>query len=1088
MLIDHDELEIIFGTSTYRRGRRYYADGKVLELEISHEGASIRRLSAVVSGSGRNRYHTVVSVDAFQPGAARTLCSCPVGHRCKHAVAVVMAANSEQEQESLTAWQAPSDSMFHEWLKELQSLEQPKSASNDQLLYVLGKHRWSDKITVSCLKARRLKSGRPGKGKAVMPWARPDLERNPPAYIQDGDMEALCWARGLPGSNGENASLAHVSGAHFLEAAVRTGRLFWESPDHPPLQKSDDLDVNIRWIRSGADQWQLDLADVPDDITILPTSPLWYLNTLQQTVGRVQTAVRPETLAHLLEAPPISARALTNQLPVMQSLLQNLGIGLPDGIEAPTEIHGQPVPVLQLYTMPDPRPGSASLPDQKPLKVARLRFDYQDKLLAPHQDEGDTPVQLTIEDKHWLIHRDIGFEASCEEPLHDFLFLFELDPVWAETLPDDMALDHTLYGEDQWLDFLAWRLPELQHAGWRIEMDDTFDLPVIEAADWYGHSETVSENGWFDIEFGIEQDGHRINLIPLLQQGLQHIGIPETNSEGELQLPESLWLHDGESLIRVPAERVRPMLETLIRLFRGGQREGRLRLPKLDAARLIGSTSADWEDSDTLKALGEKLENFNGLDDVPVPQGLNAELRHYQQDGLNWLQFLRQYGLGGILADDMGLGKTLQTLAYLMTEKEAGRLTYPALVVCPTSVIPNWKAEARRFTPELSVQVIHGPDRHKAFSTTSEMDLVISSYPLLQRDAKHHQTQLYSAVFFDEGQNLKNPKTAAAKAARALQATNKFVLTGTPMENHLGELWALFDLVLPGYLGSEREFRELYRNPIEKSGSREHHHYLIRRIRPFLLRRTKDQVTPELPEKTEMVKLVELTPAQKDMYETIRASMDKKIRQLMENKGVARSQIEILEALLKLRQICCHPDLLKSQSKPLPSAKLDYLLGMVTELLEEGRRIIIFSQFTSMLALIETELEKRGLQALKLTGQTRDRETPVQQFQAGEVPLFLISLKAGGAGLNLTAADCVIHYDPWWNPAVEQQATDRAWRIGQDKPVFVYRLICEGTVEERMQALQRRKSQLAEGVYGNTETFSAALTAEDVNVLFQPVG
>jgi len=586
------------------------------------------------------------------------------------------------------------------------------------------------------------------------------------------------------------------------------------------------------------------------------------------------------------------------------------------------------------------------------------------------------------------------------------------------------------------------------------------------------------------VELGIDHEGVQIDLIPLLHQALAYLPAqPEGEEASADNLPETLWLHNGETLIRVPSERIRPLAQTLLSIL-GRESDGTLRLPRLDAAQVMGNTRADWDSSGELKALGEKLTDFQALEEVQPPKELNARLRPYQQDGLNWLQFLREFRLGGILADDMGLGKTLQTLACIQSEKSEGRLKAPALVVCPTTLIANWQSEAKKFTPGLRLLVIHGPRRKPLFDQVAEADLVITSYPLIPRDIERHKEQSYSLAFFDEAQYLKNPATALARAARKLPAENCIALTGTPMENHLGELWSLFDLILPGYLGDQKAFRAEYRKPIEQNGDASRQARLSRRVRPFMLRRTKDQVTPELPEKTEIIRHVELNREQRDLYETVRASMDKRIRELLASKGAARSQIEILDALLKLRQICCHPALLNSETNA-GSAKMDYLLEMIKELLEEGRRIILFSQFTSMLALIEQALKTAGIRYEKLTGQTRDRATPVKHFQNGESPVFLISLKAGGTGLNLTAADCVIHYDPWWNPAVEQQATDRAWRIGQDKPVFVYRLISEGTVEERIQALQARKSQLADGLYGKSETFATALTAEDITVLFE---
>ena len=310
------------------------------------------------------------------------------------------------------------------------------------------------------------------------------------------------------------------------------------------------------------------------------------------------------------------------------------------------------------------------------------------------------------------------------------------------------------------------------------------------------------------------------------------------------------------------------------------------------------------------------------------------------------------------------------------------------------------------------------------------------------------------------------------------------------MENHLGELWSLFDFLMPGLLGDERQFRNLFRNPIEKFGDKDRSHSLTRRIAPFLLRRTKGEVAKELPPKTEILRSVELAGSQRDLYESIRLAMHEKVQREINQKGMARSHIIILDALLKLRQACCDPRLLKLDAAKAvtQSAKLESLMDMLPELIEEGRRVLLFSQFTSMLALIEAELRKVDLEYVLLTGDTTDRATPVQRFQNGAVPLFLISLKAGGTGLNLTAADTVIHYDPWWNPAVENQATDRAHRIGQDKPVFVYKLITLGTVEEKIMAMQTRKKELADSLFDPEAKNGPQLTADDLSALFEPLG
>jgi SNF2 family DNA or RNA helicase len=434
----------------------------------------------------------------------------------------------------------------------------------------------------------------------------------------------------------------------------------------------------------------------------------------------------------------------------------------------------------------------------------------------------------------------------------------------------------------------------------------------------------------------------------------------------------------------------------------------------------------------------------------------------------------------------MGLGKTVQVLAHLAVEKAAGRLDRPCLVVAPTSLMPNWRAEAAAFTPQLAVVVQHGADRKDIFASLGAYDLVLTTYALLARDIDVLAEQKWHMVIADEAQFVKNPATAAAKALRRLDTRHRLALTGTPLENHLGELWALFDFVSPGFLGDGKSFAKTWRAPIEKRGDAARQKMLARRVRPFLLRRAKADVAADLPLKTEIVESIALGQAQRGLYDGIRLAMHKKLREAIAAKGLRRSRIELLDALLKLRQACCDPRLVKSAAPAGPkagSAKLERLMEMVPALIDEGRRILLFSQFTSMLDLIEAELAATKIKFVRLTGETRDRATPVRQFQQGLVPLFLISLKAGGTGLNLTAADTVIHYDPWWNPAVEAQATDRAHRIGQDKPVFVHKLVALDTIEVKMAELKARKQALADGLFDPEGGGALDISEDDVEFL-----
>ena len=385
--------------------------------------------------------------------------------------------------------------------------------------------------------------------------------------------------------------------------------------------------------------------------------------------------------------------------------------------------------------------------------------------------------------------------------------------------------------------------------------------------------------------------------------------------------------------------------------------------------------------------------------------------------------------------------------------------------------------------------VLHGGERADNFDQIATTDIVLTSYPLLVRDfdelSKHH----WHALVLDEAQYIKNPKAVSSHCACKLKAAHRVCLSGTPMENHLGELWSLMRFLMPGFLADEKTFNNFIRKPIERDHSENAQLALNRRVSPLILRRTKDQVATELPEKTTLIHGIDLTAKQTDLYESVRAAMDKRVRDAISDKGLAKSHIIVLDALLKLRQICCHPQLLKSEAaqRVLESAKLEYLTQeLLPTLLEEGRRILIFSQFTSMLALIEEHLDMEQIPFLKLTGQTKERANLVKKFQSGEVPVFLISLKAGGTGLNLTAADTVIHYDPWWNPAAENQATDRAHRIGQTKPVFVHKLVCRGTIEDRILELQKHKSALVEALLSE-ETTKLKIDADTLSHLLSPL-
>jgi SNF2 family DNA or RNA helicase len=461
-------------------------------------------------------------------------------------------------------------------------------------------------------------------------------------------------------------------------------------------------------------------------------------------------------------------------------------------------------------------------------------------------------------------------------------------------------------------------------------------------------------------------------------------------------------------------------------------------------------------------------------------------LRPYQLAGVAWLDLLREAGFGGILADDMGLGKTVQILALLAMEKERRPESGPTLVVAPTSLMENWSREAGRFAPNLKVLVLHGLGRKQLFDAIPEHDLVLTTYPLIARDHAVLLSRDWHMAVLDEAQVIKNPAAATSRWLGGIKAAHRFCLTGTPMENHLGELWSLMNFVNPGYLGDKTTFTRTWRTAIEKRGDQARAAALRQRVKPFLLRRTKAEVATELPAKTEIVEKIPLEGKQREIYDAVRVSMAAKVRQAIAARGLARSHIVVLEALLRMRQACCDPQLLKLDDNVVrPSAKLERLVEMVSELLSEGRKIIVFSQFTAMLEIIRARFDAAEVRYSLLTGETRNRKQAIDRFQESKSDVFLVSLKAGGVGLNLTAADTVIIFDPWWNPAVEEQAIDRAYRIGQNKAVFVYRLMAADTIEEKMDDLKARKRALADGLYDREGRLGAALTEQDVDALFE---
>ncbi len=606
-------------------------------------------------------------------------------------------------------------------------------------------------------------------------------------------------------------------------------------------------------------------------------------------------------------------------------------------------------------------------------------------------------------------------------------------------------------------------VPALAAAGWAVEVAGRRYRPAGSVA-W----NVTSGIDWFELSGTIDFGGVTAEMPALL----------EALARGE----RSVELSDGSVGILPEgfAEQFEPMA-ALATKHDGRLRYGRIQVALLDAL-LAGQPRSQVDEA--FEKIREELSRGERPEAEDEPEGFHGTLRHYQREGLGWLSFLERMGLSGCLADDMGLGKTIQVLGMLVrrqaTIREQGISHRPTLVIVPKSLVFNWIEEARKFAPGLRVLNHTGNARLDESGSLEDWDLILTTYGTLRRDIVRHRETEFDYVVLDEAQSIKNAGSQAAKACRLLKARHRLALTGTPVENHIGELWSIFEFLNPGQLGSASRLRQFLAGGHGRGAAE----VVARAVRPFLLRRTKAQVLSDLPEKTEQTIFCELGEAQRKAYDDLREHYRLELSGRIGRMGMGKSRIAVLEALLRLRQTACHPGLVDPKLIDDPGAKLETLLEQLDEVLAEGHKVLVFSQFTSFLAILRRQLDARSIPYEYLDGKTTDRQARVAHFQEDpECRLFLVSLKAGGQGLNLTAADYIYILDPWWNPAVEAQAVDRAHRIGQTRRVFAYRLIARDTVEEKILALQDRKRELAESIVRADESLITSLTADDVEML-----
>ena len=630
--------------------------------------------------------------------------------------------------------------------------------------------------------------------------------------------------------------------------------------------------------------------------------------------------------------------------------------------------------------------------------------------------------------------------------------------------------------EDKIFDFVNSVIPKLQEHS-QVYYSESFKaLSFKRLPSFSGFLRLNSINGFLEFNFNIE--GVERNELASIFESIR-------------QKKKYFRLKDG-AFLPLDAQRLVNMAEILEQLDLSSSdiEKEFIQLPKYRALYIDNilkeSGMKFFERNTALKELIHDIQD-PAETEYKVPGSIRGTLRDYQKLGFKWMKTLSHYGLGGILADDMGLGKTLQVITLLELDKQLAGEHRPSLVIVPTSLIYNWCAEVQKFAPGLTFTAVTGnkPERQELIQEGVKTDLIITSYALIRRDIEDYLKYSFNYCILDEAQHIKNPLSQAAKAVKQLSSEHRLALTGTPMENNLTELWSVFDFILPGYLGSHTRFSQRFEVPISK-GDNTCLESLGRQLRPFILRRLKQDVLKELPEKIEHVIEAELTPEQKKLYVAFLEQARGELFSEIKERGFERSQIKILSVLTRLRQLCCHPSLFV-ENYTGDSGKLQLLKEVVEDSLNAGHRILLFSQFTSMLAIIKNWLEEVGVRYLYLDGSTPagERMRLVRSFNEGDGSIFLLSLKSGGTGLNLTGADTVIHYDPWWNPAVEDQATDRAYRIGQTKTVHVMKLVTHGTIEDKILMLKERKKQLVDAVIQSGETLLTKMSQQELLELFE---
>ncbi len=1114
----------MFKKRTFYKGESCFHQNRVLYRDVDPDGS----VYAEVSGSNGDSYELEVNL-TFGPGgrlfSLNGTCSCPVAYNCEHVVAATLSALPE-----LTG-RCTSDPLsgVRTWLQmspkrdgtadgSRRHVTGASGATGERLVYVI-RNSQEGPAEIVPFRAYIKKNGEFGVNSREYRYASNAVTPKS-AFLTVEDIGLLAKLS-LFTQQGRYMNSGYMPEADelgdFVREVVETGRAYGGELKGPALSWASPRKASVGWSHNRDGTQTVSFSDAADpSISFLRFPVPMYLDSGSGKIGKAETGVDRKTLSWLSAAPavpPESAHAVAKRL-------SGLGKQVPPPkVREIKEIKGlEPVPSLRFYgqhveerLMRSARRGKRyqHLPPPTRYPCVDLALSYEDFGKVAKPGIGSRTFRSVGSDEILVIHRDKRREQDILQRLKDEAILYRGGPPrvavddynHADCLHEaDIVFPPASDGapEDRLLGlmFASHVVPRLRDEGWKVEIDDSWPFDIHDGPVTFSTSLERSgdvENDWFSFSLKLEADGQEVEFVPLILEVIESLPLDEFGALREGDEVEDLLaglvyyvaLPSG-SHVMVEGERIAPFVEAFLEaqgLF-GFHAAEATRATELASA--LEGSGAVWKGGKEILQLGERLRVLSNAPEARPPAALNGELRPYQKVGYGWLRALSESGFGGALSDDMGLGKTVQALAllaHLHLERNTDR---PSLLIVPTSLIGNWQREIARFVPDLKSLVLHGPGRRALFEKIPDHHLIITTYPLIIRDHGYLFKHGFELAILDEAQNVKNPAAATSKRIREIDARYRLALTGTPMENNLEELWALYDWLIPGLLGNRKSFNSAYRKPIEQKGDLAKQRLLSTRIKPFLMRRSKDEVADDLPSKTVMDELIPLEGDQRALYESIRVVMDERVRKAVMTKGIAGSRITIIDALLKLRQVCCDPELVKLDAarKVSGSAKRGRLLQLLKELDAEGRKVLVFSQFVEMLRLIESDIASRGWNYAMLHGRTKDRDRQVSRFQDGDARIFLISLKAGGVGLNLTAADTVILYDPWWNPATERQAMDRAHRIGQDKPVFVHRMIAEGTVETAIQQMQKRKQALSDALFEGTGDGPLALTEQDIDTLF----